>query len=770
MAVSGEKGSDDTSDSEKKNTNASGHKQKKALMIDPTSPYYLTSGDNPGIIVTPVQLKGDNYDEWSKAVRNAFRAKKKLGFLDGKILKPANDSSELEDWLAMNAMLVGWIFNTIDPSLRSSLSYLENVKDLWDDLKERFSIGNDVRIHQLKTDIANCKQYGQNVAAYYGKLKTMWEALASYMKNPTCSCAGCTCDAAQELAQEREKEKVHQFLMGLDDAIFGTVRSNILSMSPLPNINRVYAMVMTEETHKSLARMRDERTDAVSFAIQTTPHAKSGQNRGGDRGTCTNCGKHGHEANDCFQIIGYPDWWNSGKNGRGAGRGNRGTRSKGIGQGRETQIANAAQVQQAHSAVGIQTGGVTDERGSFPGLSNDQWSALMNILNSHKPTSSTEKLTGKQVKNSWLLDTGASNHMTGDINLLTKLIDVSPCPVGLPDGRNTIADKEGTVNFGKGLALNNVLYVPNLACNLISVSQLIHDSNCVVTFSNKLCVIQDRTSRTVIGVGEQRNGVYHFRAVTFVQTCKTSGVDSFTMWHRRMGHPSSQIVGLLPCIHVTKKDKHEQVCDICLRAKQTRDIFIPSQNKANEPFDLIHCDVWGPYRVRSSCCASYFLTIVDDFSRAVWIYLLVEKSEVGNTLKNFCTMVVNQFNRKVKIVRSDNGTEFRVLKGYFVEQGMIHQTSMVDTPQQNGRVERKHRHILNVARALRFQANLPIEFWGECVLTVGYLINRTPSIIHKGKSPYEILFGQTPTYSHIRTFGCLCYAHNRPRQKDKFGD
>lgn len=258
-------------------------------------------------------------------------------------------------------------------------------------------------------------------------------------------------------------------------------------------------------------------------------------------------------------------------------------------------------MQQAQSTTGMQTGAVTDEGGSFPWLSNDQWSALMNILNSHKSTSSTEKLTGKQVKNSWLLDTGASNHMTGDINLLTKLIDVSPCPVGLPDERNTIANKEGTINFGKGLVLNNVLYVPNLACNLISVSQLIHDSNCVVTFSDKLCVIQDRTSRTVIGVGEQQNGVYHFRTVTFVQACKTSGADSFTMWHRRMGHPSSQIVSLLPSIHVGKKDKHEQVCDICLRAKQARDVFIPSQNKANEPFDLIHCDVWGPYSVSSSC-------------------------------------------------------------------------------------------------------------------------------------------------------------------------
>lgn len=84
---------------------------------------------------------------------------------------------------------------------------------------------------------------------------------------------------------------------------------------------------------------------------------------------------------------------------------------------------------------------------------------------------------------------------------------------------------------------------------------------------------------------------------------------------------------------------------------------------------------------------------------------------------------------------------------------IIHQTSCVGTPQQNGRVERKHRHNLNVARALRFQANLPIEFWRECVLTIRYLINRTPSQVLKGKTPYEILYGKPHSYDHVRIFG-----------------
>lgn len=108
------------------------------------------------------------------------------------------------------------------------------------------------------------------------------------------------------------------------------------------------------------------------------------------------------------------------------------------------------------------------------------------------------------------------------------------------------------------------------------------------------------------------------------------------------------------------------------------------------------------------------------------------------------------------------------LTRFFKEQGIVHETSCVHTPQQNGRAERKHRHILNIARALRFQANLPIEFWGECVLTAGHLINRTPSVLLQNKTPYEILHGQPPSLSHLRVVGCLAYAHNKNTKGDKF--
>lgn len=92
------------------------------------------------------------------------------------------------------------------------------------------------------------------------------------------------------------------------------------------------------------------------------------------------------------------------------------------------------------------------------------------------------------------------------------------------------------------------------------------------------------------------------------------------------------------------------------------------------------------------------------------------------------------------------------------------------TPKQNGRVERKHRHILDVSRSFLFQANLPMKFWRESLLTAAHVINRTPSSVLKGKTPYEFLYGQPPSYDAVRIFGFLCFAHLASRDKDKFGE
>lgn len=234
---------------------------------------------------------------------------------------------------------------------------------------------------------------------------------------------------------------------------------------------------------------------------------------------------------------------------------------------------------------------------------------------------------------------------------------------------------------------------------------------------------------TLIGAGEECGGVYIFRGTLGGRVNKAAVKSSYDLWHRRLGHPSSRVLSYLQnSVGVFKTAENDAVCDIFFRAKQIRDCFHDSDNKAVDIFDLIYCDVWGPYHTPSSSGASYFLTIVDDYLRAVWIFLMAEKREVIHSLQNFFAMVERQFHKRVKVMRSDNGTEFMCMTTYLTREGILHQTSSVGTPQQNSCVERKHQHILNVACSLMFQAHVPIKFWDECVFTD---IKSTPNHSHQ---------------------------------------
>ena len=271
----------------------------------------------------PILLNGENYERWSKLMLNSLRAKRKIGFLDGSIPQPSRDSVDAEKWDMVNSMIIGWIYSSIEPRLRSSVSLVQNAKLMWGSLKRRFSVSDGTRDHQLRSDLVACKQEGQTVEHYFGHLKVLWDDLADFDAGFECCCRTSTCAAMIKYEQHREKIRVHQFLMGLDSTRFGTSRSNLLSRVDDLNLDMVYSQIVQEERHLNATRSKEEQSPPVGLSAAVSTPTAAAVRVNNKNMKCTHCGKSGHEVASCFQLHGYPDCWvdnNKGK-ARGGGRG-----------------------------------------------------------------------------------------------------------------------------------------------------------------------------------------------------------------------------------------------------------------------------------------------------------------------------------------------------------------------------------------------------------------------------------------------------------------
>ncbi|GKA64423.1 putative RNA-directed DNA polymerase [Tanacetum coccineum] len=459
----------------------------------------------------------------------------------------------------------------------------------------------------------------------------------------------------------------------------------------------------------------------------------------GEKEQCTFCGKDGHNEDVCFKVIGYPDWW----------------------PGKDRQWKQRPR-----------TVRVEGELWPTLGITEAQYQQLIKVLEAKGRIVRQEQtpivnMSGKFNKEGmWIVYSGCTEHITCyDSMLKNKFKKNYETPMTIPNGETIVEEGRGSCTLPNGVDVNNVLHIPKFKCNLLSVSKLSRDLNCAITFLPESFFMHDIRSGTLIGTGKCQNGLYKMEMVKKRHALATS----VSTWHKRLGHPSNPKLQHLDFFKGTPLNS-KVFCDSCMKAKFSRLPFPVSTTKTHACFDLIHCDIWGKYRTPSLTRASYFLTIVDDFSRATWVYLLKQKHEASMCLKAFHKMVQVQFEKNIRRIRCDNGGEFisNQMIEFYANQGIILETSCIHTPQQNGVVERKHRHLLETARALRFEANLPTRFWGECVLTAAYVINRMPSDVIGNKTPYEVLYNQKPNYDNMRVFGCLAYYKSTETNGDKF--
>ena len=178
--------------------------------------------------------------------------------------------------------------------------------------------------------------------------------------------------------------------------------------------------------------------------------------------------------------------------------------------------------------------------------------------------------------------------------------------------------------------------------------------------------------------------------------------------------------------------------------------------------------MWGPAPITFRNDFRYYLLFIDDYSKFAWMYLLKHKSNVFDLFKYFNTYVKNQFDTKIKILRTDGGGEYTstVFNQFCFSNGII-QLTCPHTPQQNGTAERKHRHLIECSLTMLSHSNLPLSYWSYAISIATHIINRFPTPVLLNQSPWELLHKSKPGLSHLRTFGCNCFPLLKPYNSHK---
>ncbi|GKA44951.1 putative ribonuclease H-like domain-containing protein, partial [Tanacetum coccineum] len=191
-----------------------------------------------------------------------------------------------------------------------------------------------------------------------------------------------------------------------------------------------------------------------------------------------------------------------------------------------------------------------------------------------------------------------------------------------------------------------------------------------------------------------------------------------------------------------------------ITGKQHRALEVQALVPFTKPLFMLHMDLFGPTFVSSLMHKKYCLVVTDDYSRFSWVFFLRTKDETSEILKNFIKEIENLVDKKVKIIRSDNGTEFKnhVMDEFCREKGIKREYSVARTPQQNGVAERKNRTLIEAARTMLADSKLPTTFWAEAVSTACYVQNRVLVVKPHNKTPYELFRGIKPAIEFMKPF------------------
>lgn len=323
---------------------------------------------------------------------------------------------------------------------------------------------------------------------------------------------------------------------------------------------------------------------------------------------------------------------------------------------------------------------------------------------------------------------------------------------------------------GTTLNLCQVLHVPGISKNLLSVGKLASDLNLTLQFTDDACYIFQKGIS--IAQAHIDDDLYLLEVadnnLKKVKACfseLTPSMSHSKMWY--IGHPNK-----LKLQEMTKLDlytekflgnyTHLPLCEVCIRAKQHVTPYpTDGATRASSPLQLLHMDLCGPVFVPSLGRGRYILTIVDDYSRYTWIRVLQRKSKTFSVFRQLHVHLEKQTGKPLVKIRTDNGGEFNSdeFNEYCNVHGIARQLTTPYSSAQNGVAERKNCSLQETTHALIKQAHLPLNYWGEAVTVSAYLHNQIPGNATAGRTPFELYYGTKPSIAHLRIFGSDAYAH-----------
>lgn len=384
----------------------------------------------------------------------------------------------------------------------------------------------------------------------------------------------------------------------------------------------------------------------------------------------------------------------------------------------------------------------------------------------------------------FVMDSGATDYMVNDKSYFGEVNEIKPISIAVAkDGAKLVSKEKGNISVktsqnSPSRSIKDVLYVEHLKCNLMSVARLC-DKGYEVTFKKNGATVS-KDGETIFMA--ERKGMLYEATFQVEKTvfAGTANENNQSLWHSRLCHlnvfdmrkliNNEMVTGLEKFVVNTD----EKFCEPCVGGKQCRLPFSKTNvTRSNRLLELIHTDVFGKVSESAWDGSRYFVSFTDDFSRASTIYCIERKSEVFERFKEYVAMAESLHCTKVKKVdctkiaklRADHGGEYvsNEMKLYCKEKGIQLMLTVPYNPEMNGIAERLNRTLVEKARTMLLESNLPKRFWNEAILTANYIKNRSPTNAHgnqfRNRTPAEIWFGSKPDLAHVRVFGSICYNH-----------